>query len=397
MNQKRIAIVGAGPAGLTAALAARQLGLEVRLFEQAPDFQRVGGGLMMHSNGQRVLDALGLLGSFEPHMRLTPVVRLEAASGRTLAASDFRQVTIPYNRVAVVLRYELQEHLLAAAVQRGVRVDFAHRLTAATAEDGRAVLHFDGGTPHEWDLVIAADGLHSPTRKALGLPGIETAVGEAYLRGVGEHPSADATVREIWAPDGRRFGVCPLPGGRTYFFCSVPLGSWQDILANRLTAWVESWADFGPDVVAVLKAVPDWSRVNYSELHEVRLERWYRPPLFVVGDAAHAMTPNLGQGANSAMVDGLVLMRLLAGALRDGGDLEAVGQTYDRLRRPFVTRIQTRARQVGALAAATSAPGRWLRDWLLAVTGHLGWLNRREMLLLAGYNPAEEAFFARLQ
>ena len=73
MGNPRIAIVGAGPAGLTAALAGRKLGLEVTVFEQAHDFKRIGGGIAIQDNGQRVLDTLGLLESFRPYMRLCPL------------------------------------------------------------------------------------------------------------------------------------------------------------------------------------------------------------------------------------------------------------------------------------------------------------------------------------
>lgn len=146
---------------------------------------------------------------------------------------------------------------------------------------------------------------------------------------------------------------------------------------------------------AILREVRDWSRVNYSELYEVCVDRWYRPPLFIVGDAAHAMTPNLGQGANSAMVDSLVLMRLLADGLRRGDPLERVGEAYDGLRRPFVTRIQKMARQIGRLAALRSAPARFLRRGVFFVMG-LRFMQKRGQLVAAGYHPAEESYLRPL-
>lgn len=392
MGNKRIAIVGAGLAGLTAALAARKLGLEVGLFEQAADFKQIGGGIMIHSNGMRVLEALDLLDGFAPHMRLTPLIHLEAPHGKRLSTTDFREVTIPHNRAAVVMRYRLQEYLLEAAQRAGVQVHFGHRLMDLSCPAERAVLRFAGGAEEEFDVVIAGDGLHSQTRRSSGLAAAETALGKAYVRGISEFPSKESDVRELWGPGGRLFGICPLPGDRTYFFCTVPLGGWQDILSNRREEWIASWESFGPDVVAILRAVPDWSRVNYSELFRVKMERWYRPPVFVIGDAAHAMAPNLGQGANSAMVDSLVLMRLLARALPAGGSLEPVGRTYDELRRPFVTRIQKTAGQLNTMAETTSLPTRLLRKTAIFVMNHVGVMRRRGILLAAGYNPQEEQY-----
>src|SRR5689334_25179590 len=98
MRAKRIGIVGAGPAGLTAALAAQRLGLDVTVFEQAPNFERIGGGILVHSNGLRVLAALGLVESLEGRGRTTQVLRVETAEGRVLSTFDYRKLDIPYNR-----------------------------------------------------------------------------------------------------------------------------------------------------------------------------------------------------------------------------------------------------------------------------------------------------------
>jgi 2-polyprenyl-6-methoxyphenol hydroxylase-like FAD-dependent oxidoreductase len=100
----------------------------------------------------------------------------------------------------------------------------------------------------------------------------------------------------------------------------------------------------------VLGAVRDWSRVNYDEPVEVQARWWCRPPVFLVGDAAHAMTPYLGQGANSALVDALVLSRLLAAEFQGRGDLAAVGRRYQVVRRRFTRLLQTSSRRQGDLA-----------------------------------------------
>jgi 2-polyprenyl-6-methoxyphenol hydroxylase-like FAD-dependent oxidoreductase len=211
MGSKRIAIVGAGLAGLTAALAARKFGLEVRLFEQAPDFKQIGGGIMIHSNGMRVLEALDQLDGFLPHMRLTPLIHLEAPRGKRLSTTDFREVAIPHNRAAVVMRYRLQEYLLGAAERAGVRTHFGHRLTDLSCASGQAILRFAGGAEEEFDVVIAGDGLRSQARRSCGLAASEQELGKAYIRGISDYPSKVSDVREVWGPDGRLFGICPLP------------------------------------------------------------------------------------------------------------------------------------------------------------------------------------------
>ncbi len=218
-------------------------------------------------------------------------------------------------------------------------------------------------------------------------------IGKAYIRGVAEFRVEESKIREIWGPDGRLFGIDPLPGDKAYFYCSVPIGRWQDIVRTGLEEWIETWNSYGSDAIAVLRAVPDWEGVNYDELHEIKLKNWYKVPVFVVGEAAHAMTPYLGQGANSAMVDALVLMQLLARAFEVGDSLEEVGRTYESLRKAFVTRIQAMSRQQGNLSTLSFAPARIVRNWLLPLVLKVGWLNRRGVLLASGHNPKEEQYF----
>jgi 2-polyprenyl-6-methoxyphenol hydroxylase-like FAD-dependent oxidoreductase len=386
-----IAIVGAGPAGLTAALALRRLGLEATVFEQAEDFQRIGGGIVLHDNGQRVLEALGLLEGFRPHLQPCPVLAAERCGGRVLGSADFGRFAPPLRHLpAVVLRHQLQEHLLAAARAAGVQVRFGHRVVAASAEGDAAVLRLADGASLRAGIVLACDGAGSATRASLGLPARRRRLRRAYLRGVAELGWQQPRARERWYPDGRIFGTAPLPGARTYFYCTAPLGRWPQTLQDGLEHWIASWAGCDPAAPVVLGAVRDWRGVNYDEPLEVQARRWSRPPVFLVGDAAHAMTPYLGQGANSALVDALVLSRLLARELHGHGDLASVARRYAGIRGRFTRLVQTGSRRQGDLATLGWAPARWLRDRLLPLLADAGWLQRRSALLTAGFNPSEQ-------
>jgi 2-polyprenyl-6-methoxyphenol hydroxylase-like FAD-dependent oxidoreductase len=391
----RIAIVGAGPAGLTAAFAARRLGLDVTVFEQAEDYKRIGGGIVLHDNGQRVLQALGLLDSFRPHLQPCPIVAAELCGGKVLGTVDFARFSPPLRHPpAIVLRYQLQEHLLAATRSNGVEVRFGHQVVAASAQGGAAVLRFADGAEERAGIVLACDGAGSPTRDSLRVPARRGRVGRAYLRGVADIGWQQPRIQELWYPDGRIFGMAPLPGDRTYFYCTAPLGQWSQTLHSGLDQWIASWAGCHPKTQAILGAVGDWSRVNYDEPVEVQARRWSRTPVFLVGDAAHAMTPYLGQGANSALVDALVLSRLLARALQARGDLAAVGRRYEAIRSRFVRSLQVGSRRQGDLATLRRAPARWLRDRLLPVLETTSWLDRRSALMTAGFNPAEQEWLS---
>jgi len=397
-NNRQITIVGAGPAGLVAALVAQKLGFGVRVFEQAADFAQIGGGVMIHSNGQRVLAALDLLESFRPQMVAVTRGILETESGKILTEVDFTEIDVPHNRVAVVWRYQLQEHLLKAALEAGIEVNFNHRLDDLKTENERGILTFENGASVEYaGIVIAADGVNSRTREMSGINFEKIAVGEGWVRGASLTKLSNTAFREIWGDDGRRFGIAPLTSGKTYFYARVPIGEWQATRENRLEEWFESWRGFGGDVLDILNNVSDWQKINYSELFEIHAPVWAKPPVFLVGDAAHAMTPNVGQGANSAMVDALVLAQMLKKAEQNGKSLTEVGQDYTNLRRPFVTKIQKTARQSGMLAAKTSRAAHLARNLLFAVSKNLGFPRRQNLLLSAGYNPPENEYFTPLK
>ena len=339
----RIAIVGAGPAGLTAAIAARRLGLEAVVYEQAPEVGRVGGGIAIQNNGQRVLDALGLLRGFEPHMEPAGTILVEGPGRRRYARLEYGALPVPFPRFAVVLRADLQLHLVDAARREGVRLELGRRCTDIARHGATIGVRFAGGDETECTLVLAADGAGSAVRTSAGLASAPRPTGQAALRGVVDRPAAPGVAREIWTDDGRLFGIAPLPAGRTYFYCSAPLGGWHDVLAD-VRPWLDGWREALPEAATLLDAVPDWHQVTYDELREVRAPRWTDRGCVLLGDAAHAMTPNLGQGANSAMVDALVLVRLLRETLDAGGTAEDAGRRYETLRRPFVRRIQSSAR-----------------------------------------------------
>lgn len=397
-EKRQIAIVGAGPAGLVAAIAAHKLGFGVKVFEQAADFAQVGGGIMIHSNGQRVLEAIGALETFKPQIvRITRGV-IEGERGRILTEVDFTEIDVPHNKVAVVWRYQLQEHLLKAARDLEIQIHFNHRLVNLEAtKNGATELKFENGTTHEAEVVIGSDGVNSKTRELARIVCEKIAVGEGWIRGASQIELSNEAFREIWGDDGRRFGIAPLTDGKTYFYARVPLGEWQEIRNKRLPEWIESWRAFGDgDALEILRNVEDWEKINYSELYEIHAQNWAKPPIFLVGDAAHAMTPNVGQGANSAMVDALILMRMLKEAEKNGENLTETARKYTNLRRPFVAKIQKIARQSGDLAAKTSLVAHLTRDLLFAASKNLRFLRRQNLLLSAGYNPSENEYFTRL-
>jgi salicylate hydroxylase len=258
------------------ALAAKSVGLDPTVFEQSHDFRRVDGGIALQPNGLCVLDAIGVLERLRPHISPVDRILLQRSDGRLLGSFDYRGLAGRHRHIAVLARFELQEHLLSAALDRGICVRFGRRCTGLTREKGGAILHFAAGPEHECDVIVGADGINSVVRTSLALRSKIRSLGLAALRGTVDVPCNECASREIWGHDGRLFGIAPLPNARTYFYCSAPLGDWTAVLDYGLQKWIASWDIYGREVRNILGAVTDWGAVNYDEIRDVRVRPWYR-------------------------------------------------------------------------------------------------------------------------
>jgi len=396
----RVAVVGGGPAGLVAGIALLRLGLDATVLEREPGFGHVGGGVALQTNGMAVLAAIGVLDGLRPALRPYLAAEIRAGDGRVLARTSYGDapIALPFGPPAIIQRHVLLDRLRSAALAEGVPVRMGHRVTALRRDGDGAVVMWEGtgaragGAGEEaFDAVVAADGARSVVREAAGLQGTSHPVGEAYLRVVSQAAVGEGAV-EVWSSDGRRAGLTPLAGDETYLYLSVPVGGWDDIRRHRLESWKAGWADLGHDVGRAVAGVRDWDAASYDEIAEVHLERWAAPPVFVAGDAAHAMTPNLGQGLNSAVVDALVLARLLAGT---PDDLDGVAARYGALRPEFAHRLQREAGRLGRLARLSGAPAK-IRDAVLPLATRIPGSTARTMRLLAGEHPPERPYLRPL-
>ena len=311
----RIAIIGAGMGGLAAA-ALRGFGLEVRVYEQAERFTRLGAGIQMSPNAMRGLRGLGLESAvrrraFQPRTwsnrdGSSGAIKFELPLGRN--AED--RYGAPYLQMH---RGDLHEALLSAvptaAVIRGKQL-----VEAAAA--GGVRLCFADATTEEVDLVVGADGLHSRIREILLGAEAPVATGRVAYRATFpaallRHPVGECT--KWWGAD-RHIVIYYTTANRDelYFVTSLPDAAWvsESWSATGEMALVrEAFAGFHDEVREVLRACPKVHR--WAILERVPLETWYGDGMVLIGDAAHPMTPYMAQGAAMALEDGVMLARAL--------------------------------------------------------------------------------------
>ena len=353
----KIAVIGAGIGGLSVAVGLQRAGAEVTVFERASEVRAGGSGLSIFVNGLAALETLGLSEAFDA---VTDAGVEGFAAGQRLA--DGRWIAqVPNDAVGalrIVDRADLHRILLDALTRGTVHTDSE---ATVTGTDGTLTVEEPGSAgsavSEHFDLIIGSDGLHSRTRTVVEGETIAPRYsGYSAWRGITSVPVDLSGEAGESVGHGRRFGIAPLADGRVYWFAVANMP--QDAVFADEKATVEQmftgWHSPIADLIAATPA-EEVRRTAISDLSR-RLARFHRDRVVLIGDAAHAMTPNLGQGGGQALEDAATLTVLLAPLLarghagnsaEDRAELEAALQRYESLRRPRTQSIAQKSRLMG--------------------------------------------------
>jgi 2-polyprenyl-6-methoxyphenol hydroxylase-like FAD-dependent oxidoreductase len=338
---RRIVIVGAGIGGLCAARAVAMAGLEPVVLERSPAGTAIGAGLLLWPNAVHALDALG----HGPAVRAVaaPAQRtvFRDAAGRILSEVDVERL----GRRAGAPLLVVERPTLQAVLADGVAVRCG---AAVTAVDERGVT-LAGGERVDGDAVIGADGIGSVVREHV-CPGTQPLdTGYTVIRGLAGHDIGRGEAFEAWGR-GELVGGASLPAGRSYWFYEAP--SVQIDGRHPLDAvGARRWP--APMPAQLAATAPESVLVNRI-LRLGALPTWTRGTVALLGDAAHAMEPNLGQGAAQAIEDAEALLH----ALRAGGELSGVLGAYATRRRKRAGMLQHASSRFARLALSNHTRAR---------------------------------------
>jgi len=345
-----VTVCGGATGGCAASLLLARAGATVTLVERVAEPKAIGAGIAIAENGLAVLESLGLDGAMSVASPVTNV-RIVDAGGRTLLAPRGEPPR------AMMLRRSTLQGILLSAVANQPRITrrFGTEVVKATPAGQVTLRDRDGESTLQADLVIGADGVHSRVRDGGSFGARVRGMGIRYVRMLVDADVATGT--EAWTPAGV-FGAFAVDGG-TYAFASCGTPECSSALdARDLTAFRKAWSRAYPASSPILAGLARFEDLIQNEVIRVDCDRWSDGKLVLLGDAAHAMAPNLGQGANSALVDAAVLL----GELRQCESFADGLAAYEKRRKNAVRRVADASSRLGSLAEVTHPVARAMRD-----------------------------------
>jgi 2-polyprenyl-6-methoxyphenol hydroxylase-like FAD-dependent oxidoreductase len=371
MQAKHVLIIGGGIGGLGLAVVLRNNGIKAEVFEKTSTFREIGSGLVLSPNGMKAIDRLGCgiggevrkIGYVADPTALFPFL---AWNGKVKFAQTFGDLAAKYGTPMVSIhRAELHALLHHALGDVGLHVNA--KLLAFRQHKHGVTACFEDGCEVSGDVLVGADGLHSAVRAQLLGPEKPRYLGMSSIRGVVQglaHPYGRSGF--LTMGPGVQIFASPLGNGRLYWVVTINAeeGTWPKYTAaSAKMKLLKRLAKWHAPVVNMIEAT-DPSTLVMTDIHDRKpIKHWSSGCVTLLGDAAHPMSPFVGQGANMALEDAI----RLADCLHTAQDLSAAFLVYEQTRFKRTTRMVNQSRLLGKMGQIENPIACWGRDRIMSV------------------------------
>ncbi len=354
-------IIGGGIAGLTSAILLEQAGIKTEITELAAEWKPVGAGIVLWPNCLKILERIGLKDKVESLGNPIEEMRVIDTNGKKINSLNFENVFSRGFFASAIARADLHSVLVSGL--KDTKVLLSDTAESISQNESKVNVKFRSGRTDEFDFVIGADGINSKVRSIL-FGDIKTRYsGYTTWRFMvkGDIDFDRRHAYEIWGR-GKRFGIVPV-GRENIYYCFAVMNSSPGLEANRnitVDKFLKVFEEFKPAAGKVISLINNDTRLINNDLCDIRLSEWHKGRAVLAGDAAHAITPNMGAGAAMAMEDSA----MIADELVAGREPKIAFRNFFAGRNKRVTKVCNDSYRLGKMAQLENKLLRSLRNSL---------------------------------
>ncbi|WP_277587013.1 FAD-dependent monooxygenase [Psychrobacillus antarcticus] len=373
----KIAIIGGGIGGLCAAVTLQKQGFSVQVYEANSMFQPVGAGIGIGSNAMQALMEIGVGEDVFANGHVLHTQVFQNQNGKSLNTVDLTILKKLYGQENITIhRAKLHRTFLEALKPN--TLNFNKKCISTEQNDDQVTIRFEDGTTVTADILLAADGIHSSIRQQLVPGSIPKYAGYTCWRGITENKGRvdEYTSTELWSTKGR-FGMAPMKDGLVYWFACINTAARNPQFQQLNSQEIGGLFQHFPEVVHNVISTTPLKSILHHDISDIKpLRHFVFGRVVLLGDAAHATTPNMGQGAGQAIEDAIVL----GNGFKQFEHVDKVLAFYEEKRVARTAKVIRLSRQIGAIAQTQMRPIAGVRDFLFPFIPSKVLMNRLKFL-----------------
>lgn len=375
----QITIIGAGIGGLTTAIALKQKGFEVEVFEAASVFKKAGSGINLAINAMQIYQQLGLYDEILEAGNYTNSMVISNKNLKVLSNINLKDFEVKFGAKTVAIHRAVLHEILLKNL-KNTPVHLGKKLKFLQQSSENIELTFEDGSTHNTKVLIGADGIHSVVRKAIFDNTQIRSAKQICWRGITKSKAAvdfQTALNELWGK-GKRFGFVPINKDEVYWYA---LANFKKDYRTEFEGvdLIHLFSGFHPTVTKLIKGTPKENILSNEIADLLPINTWHKGNICLLGDAAHATTPNMGQGACQAIESAMILSNCLA----KEDDVQKAFSRYQNTRKKKVLLVIKNSWKIGKLAQTDSFILTKIRDFITPlVPESLGKKQSMEILKL---------------